>query len=152
MTRLLEPIEPGLAGKTRGDGFLSRLAKFIPSETGTLFTICNATLSDNLGPETSGKLFLGLNYWSWSLVVLLACFLGNILLLSRMYDKEYKGVEIKRLLKARHIFASSCGFVIWAYAIKSPVFSDYYKEFFSLLLIGLFLIIVDRVKPPKLGG
>jgi uncharacterized membrane protein len=150
MTRLLQPITQTLASSGQDDGFLSRLAKFIPSETGTLFTIVNAYLADDLKSDgTSSAVFLGLTFWYWSVFVLVVCFLTNIVLLSRMYDQQYKTFPTRNLMKARHIFASSCGFLIWAYAIKSPVFSDYYKPFLAVLLIGIFLVIVRWVKAPQ---
>jgi hypothetical protein len=158
MTRLLVPIRTGLAsGKESDQGFLSRLGKFIPSESGTLFTVVNAYLADELGPKPPAGSnaappdlvpFLGISYSGWTLIIFVICFFGNIILLNRMYDVQFAGDRLKGILKFKHISASSIGFVIWAYAIKSPFFAPYYKSFIAFLAIGLFLIIVGRIKPP----
>jgi hypothetical protein len=155
MTRLLEPIRPGLVGDPHGDDFLSRLAKFIPSEIGTLFTVVNAALSNERSqlpaiekgsPEPA--LMFGITYYGWAWVVLVVCFLGNLFLLNRLYDKQFESDPLKSILKKKHIFASSIGFLVWAYAIKSPVFFDYYHLFAALLSIGIFLLVVKTIKPP----
>jgi hypothetical protein len=153
------PTRIGLAsGKESDQGFLSRLGKFIPSETGTLFTVVNAYLAEELGPKPPAdpKItppvlvpFLGVSYFWWAFIVFVACFLANIVLLSRMYDAEFAGDPLKRILKIKHISASSIGFMIWAYAIKSPFFAAYYKSFLAFLAIGLFLVIVAGIKPPR---
>ena len=157
MTRLLVPTRTGLAtGGEDDNGFLSRLGKFIPAETGTLFTVVNAYLSDELSrlpppnlPKDNPVMFLGLTYHSWAWVVLIVCFLANIVILDRMYDATFAGNPLKPLLKKKHIFASSVGFIVWAYAMKSPVFETSYHSFLAVLAIGAFMVLVGKIKPPQ---
>jgi hypothetical protein len=57
MSRLLQPVDPiGFRdGTNPPDGFVSRIAKFIPSESGTLFTIVNAYLLQRAEELSPGK-------------------------------------------------------------------------------------------------
>ena len=144
-------------GERERPGFSFSSREVYPSKSGTLFTVVNAYLAEELGPKlpVNSKTsppdvapFLGIGYSGWTFIVFVICFFANIVLLYRMYDAQFAGDPLKRILKIKHIFASSVGFVIWAYAIKSPFFASYYKSFVAFLAIGLFLILVSRIKPP----
>jgi hypothetical protein len=158
MSRLLQPtIRVGFRdGTNPPDEFGSRIAKFIPSETGTLFTIVNAYLlemADKLPPDQkkglSSVIFAGITLFWWSVIVFIVSFLANWILLDRLFEKQFASAPFKKELKRKHIAASSIGFILWAYSIRSPIFVNFYAPFLAVLSVGVFLIICWQIKPPE---
>jgi hypothetical protein len=159
MSRLLQPTPRGgfRDGSNPPDGFVSRIAKFIPSESGTLFTIVNAYLLKSVDDLPSDKriglqslIFLDVSLLWWSILVLVLCFIANLVLLNRLFDKQFTSAPYKGELKRKHITASSIAFIIWAYSIRSPTFMYLYTPFLAILLIGVFLIICWEITPPEI--
>ena len=157
MSRLLQPVDPAgfRDGTNPPDGFVSRIAKFIPSESGTLFTIVNAYLLQRADELSAGKkhtldtvVLWDISLLWWSVVVIVVCFIGNFILLNRLFEKEFINSPVKKELKRKHITASSFAFVIWAYSIRSPLFENIYEPFIAILGIGFFLIVCWQIKPP----
>jgi len=97
--------------------FVSRIAKFIPSESGTLFTIVNAYLLKSVDDLPADKriglqspIFLKISLLRWSILVLGLCFIANLALLNCLFDKQFASAPYKGELKKKHITASSIAF------------------------------------------
>jgi len=110
-------------------------------------------MADKLPPDQkkglSSVIFAGLTLFWWSVIVFIVCFFANWILLYRLFEKQFASASFKKELKNKHITASSIGFILWAYSIRSPMFLNIYAPFLAVLSIGVFLIICWQIKPPE---
>lgn len=159
----------GQDGTTRGDGYLDRVAKYVPAEIVAFFIFVNGILSDSVNKLISNAdaakypiqlenalksaSMAGLNVWWISLTMFL---IG--LLLTPLYFMAVQQPQDKQEQVWMNIVVSMLAFPFWAYAIDAVVFRPWHDGALASIALATFTIVSGAIKPgmfsqfKKLGG
>ena len=121
MSRFVIPRRPGLAeGKAEPpDGFGARLAKYIPAEIITIYTIAIGGLVSAKPEQPAAR---------WIAFGLMALFCaGTILYL--LFRAPISIPEVRRA----HLIASPIAFLAWAYPLAAPLLGTWFIGWIAIL-------------------
>ena len=141
-----------------GDGYLQRVAKYIPAEVVAFFIFVNSILGDAIDkhisdstPETypaqlskalSTAKMAGLSVWSISWGAILLGFIMTLLYLLAVRDpndkQEHAGLNILVALAA---------FPVWAYAVDAVAFRPWHDGAFASIILASFSVVSGAISP-----
>jgi hypothetical protein len=119
MSRFVVPKRPGLAAGAAEppDGFGARLAKYLPTEIVSIYTIAIGGLV-SATPDASAA--------PWIAVGLMALFCGGTL--AYFAIKAPKGV-----VRRAHLIASPVAFLAWAYPLAAPLLGKWFIGWIAII-------------------
>lgn len=143
---------------TRGDGYLDRVAKYVPAEIVAFFIFVNGILGDSVDKLISkadadkypiqlenalkSASMAGLNVWWISLTMFL---IG--LLLTPLYFMAVQQPQDKQENVRLNIAISMLAFPFWAYAIDAVVFRPWHDGALASIALATFTIVSGAIKP-----
>jgi hypothetical protein len=138
-----ETLQAGGTGQTEteqgGDGYLERVAKFVPAEVVGFFLFVNNILQQSDKPDHSGTM-VGISVHTISIWAFL---IG--LILTPVYIWYIHEDDDAWKLNA---FVSTLAFPIWAYAIGAVAFDKFHDGNFASILLATFTVFSGLLKPP----
>lgn len=146
------------AGGNAGDGYLDRVAKYVPAEIVAFFIFVNGILSDSVDKIISkadaekypvqlesalqSATMAGINVWWISLVMFV---IG--LLLTPLYFMAVQKPEDKQEHVWINVSVSMLAFPFWAYAIDAVVFRPWHDGALASIALATFTIVSGAIKP-----
>ena len=140
MSRFVAPkrVGPVLASDVgRGDDYLSRLAKYVPTEIVAGFVFLNGLLISAAAADLPG------DRWWWHLGAFGLCWVLTPLYLARIPAPVGQPRRLQILL-------STAAFPIWAYAVGGGLFASVANGVLASVLLAVFTL-VSGVFEPKVG-
>jgi hypothetical protein len=135
MSRFVVPQKPGLAsGSSEApDGFGARLAKYIPAEIMSIYTIAiGGLVSSKPDPDIAPYIALGL-----IVVFLFATFV--------YFARLAPSKESKRA----HLVASPIAFVAWAYPLSAPLIGTWFIGWVAIIGQTIAALVAWLVAPSE---
>jgi hypothetical protein len=128
-----------------GDGYLERVAKYIPGEVLFFFIVINAILNQVVQSGGKGALMAGIPVMVVAQAVFLICLL--LVPLFVWYVREKGDAWIVNAV------VSTIAFPFWAYALGATAFSDHWDGNLAAITLATFTVvsglIVPRTSRPK---
>lgn len=147
---------------SEGDGYLQRVAKYVPAEVIGFYIFVNGLLSDAVNKAVAAAApaghaaqladalektqLVGINVWCLSLVLFGFALLMIPLYFFNMQDEEVEGEHLWLT-----IVMGLLAFPVWAYAIGALVFREFYDGTLASIGLAIFTVLSGAVKPGLWG-
>ena len=116
-----------------GDDYLTRVAKYVPSEVVAFYLFINGAILAAPAGSLPGDRFI------WHIGAFLLCWVATPVYLVRRASAG----QPKRL----QIVLSSVAFPVWAYAVGGAVFAAYYTAAMGSILVATFTFVAGLFAP-----
>ena len=123
-----------------GDGYLERVAKYIPGEVLFFFIVINAILNQVVHTSGKGALMAGIPVMIVAQAVFLICLL--LVPLFVWYVREKGDAWVINAV------VSTVAFPFWAYALGATAFSDYWDGNLAAISLATFTVTSGLIAPP----
>jgi hypothetical protein len=137
-----EKLQAGGTGQTEteqgGDGYLERVAKFVPAEVVGFFLFVNNILQQSDKPDHIATM-VGLSVHTISIWTLIIGLILTPVYVWYMHEDD----DAWRL----NAFVSTLAFPIWAYAIGAVAFDKFHDGNFASILLATFTVFSGLLKP-----
>lgn len=151
------------AGRTGGDNYLERVAKYVPAEIVAFFIFVNLILSDaidkeivNATPESYPTLLkqalqnatmAGINVWAISWVAV-----GVGLVMIPLYLVSLRDPADPEERIGLNIVMAMAAFPVWAYAVDAVAFRPWHDGALASIVLATFSLISGAVSPTLLSS
>ncbi|QPC91317.1 hypothetical protein [Mesorhizobium sp. INR15] len=154
-------------GKSKaGDGYLDRVAKYVPAEIVAFFIFVNSILDNATEKPVAAALagnsadipaavkaaimgvtMAGISVWTVSWTVLIIA-----LLMTPIYLKSMSDSDDKAEAPGTNIVMSMLAFPFWAYAVDALAFRPWHDGALASVMLATFTVISGAIRPGFLAG
>lgn len=122
------------------DGYLERVAKYIPGEVLFFFIVINAILNQVVQTSGKGALMAGIPVMLVAQAAFVACLLMVPLFI--WYVREQGDAWVTNAI------ISTAAFPFWAYALGATAFSDHWDGNLAAIALATFTVMSGLIAPP----
>ncbi|WP_217575662.1 hypothetical protein [Mesorhizobium sp. GbtcB19] len=164
------PADAGDGEAKKGDGYLERVAKYVPAEIVAFFVFVNSIL-DNAVDEPVAKALTkaldekstdvpgamraaidgvkmaGFSVWIVSWIVFVIA-----LAMTPLYLKSISDAADQAEAPGANIVMSMLAFPFWAYAVDAVAFRPWHDGALASIMLAIFTVISGAVRPEYLSG
>lgn len=122
-----------------GDGYLERIAKYVPGEVLAFFIVINAILNQVVQTSGKGALMAGIPVMVVAQAVFFACLL--LVPLFVWYVREKGDAWVINAV------VSTVAFPFWAYAIGATAFAEHWDGNLAAITLATFTVVSGLISP-----
>ena len=137
--QLLGGVDRNERLQTAGDGYLERIAKYVPGEVLAFFIIINAILNQVVQAGGKGALMAGIPVMIVAQVALVVCTI--LVPLFVWYVRERGDAWVTNAV------VSTLAFPFWAYALGATAFVEYWDGNLAAITLATFTVASGLISP-----
>jgi uncharacterized membrane protein YqaE (UPF0057 family) len=127
--------------RAQTDGYLERIAKYIPGEVLAFFIVINAILNQVVQSGGKGALMAGIPVMTVAQVALVVCTI--LVPLFVWYVREKGDAWVINTI------VSTLAFPFWAYALGATAFLDYWDGNLAAIMLATFTVVSGLIAPRR---
>jgi hypothetical protein len=139
--QLLGGVDRNERSQTAGDGYLERIAKYVPGEVLAFFIVINAILNQVVQAGGKGAVMAGIPVMIVAQVALLVCTI--LVPLFVWYVQERGDAWVTNAV------VSTLAFPFWAYALGATAFVEHWDGNLAAIMLATFTVVSGRISPRR---
>jgi hypothetical protein len=137
--QLLGGVDRNERSQAAGDGYLDRIAKYVPGEVLAFFIIINAILNQVVQAGGKGALMAGIPVMIVAQVALVVCTI--LVPLFVWYVRERGDAWVTNAV------VSTLAFPFWAYALGATAFAEHWDGNLAAIMLATFTVVSGLISP-----
>ena len=137
--QLLGGVDRNERSQTASDGYLERIAKYLPGEVLAFFIVINAILNQVVQAGGKGALMAGIPVMIVAQIALVVCTIMVPLFVWYVQEKGDAWVT--------NAVVSTLAFPFWAYALGATAFSDHWDGNLAAILLATVTVVSGLFSP-----
>jgi len=137
--QLLGGVDRNERLQTAGDGYLERIAKYVPGEVLAFFIVINAILNQIVQAGGKGALMAGIPVMIVAQVALVVCTI--LVPLFVWYVRERGDAWVTNAV------VSTLAFPFWAYALVATAFVEHWDGNLAAIMLATFTVVSGLISP-----